>query len=131
MWLVPDVGLIRIGCSHGGFLMEIYNSKTADFNGWKTNLMENLAIQWGQGLTLPACDEVRVSLKEYLGEAFFSLPGDARIPPAAVVSSMKHSAAGWEICLSSSVTPDTAIVWLDPSFTVIRAVRNGETVFPK
>jgi len=127
---VPDVGLIRIGGTSGGIIMKIYTPQATDFDEWKKGMLEELAKRLGQGQILPAYEEHRVILDESLGEAFFIYPGNACPPPRAKVSLVEHSATGWEFELQSGVTTNTAVIFLDSSFKVLRAFRNNKQVYP-
>jgi len=129
LWSVPDVGLIRVSGTGRGIVMEIYKTQAIDFDEWKTSMMEELAKQFGQGLTLPANEELRVDLEESLGGDFFVRPGVVSASPPAKVVSVKYYPDGWEVELRSGVKVANAVIYLNPAFKVLRAFRNDKQVY--
>jgi hypothetical protein len=128
---VPDVGLIRIGGTLRGIIMEIYTPQATDFDEWKKGMLEELAKRLGQGQILPAYEEHRAILDESLGRDFFVYPSCPSHPaPPVKVSLVEHSTTGWEFELQSGVTTDKAVIFLDSSFKVLRAFRNNKQVYP-
>ncbi len=125
MWVVPDVGIIRVLPNMLGVEIEIYKEQAVEFGNWKKSMLGELAKRFSQGLTLPACTEYRVNMAESIGRDFFARPRDAAVPPPVTVLSVKHSATGWNIDLLSGVTTEKAEIELDGNFKVLRAVRHG------
>jgi hypothetical protein len=129
LWLVQDIGMVRINEAVTGIRLDIFKTRAEDFAKWKDTLFGTLTATTAQESTPVTCDEMFVRLSEHLGRDFFSRPGDASVGSPVRIVSAKHTVTGWELKLRSGVTADKAMVYLDPMFRILRMFRNDKLVY--
>ena len=132
-WLIPELGIasVHAGGAGIGMMMQLSKSKADSFEQLRTKILPELEASFNGGKPCLGYDELRVNVREIIGDDFFLRFGDASIPQPVSVVSVGYSNSTWRIEIESPLTHENAVIDLDLGFNVTRAVRAGKQVFPK
>jgi hypothetical protein len=130
-WIIPEVGIVRVAPNPGGIHVEISNKKATNFEEALTAARADSDESRKRSGQITRAKEMAVGLSQIIGHDFFFKKGDAALPPRAKIITLTFTSGTWHVELQSALTQERAIVDLDSDLKVLRATRNGQSVYPK
>jgi hypothetical protein len=131
IWLIPEVGLIRVLISFDVLRMDVSRAKAESYSEGRTKVIANLKLQAKGEKPSLARNDVQIRLGETIGSDFFFKKGDAAPPPPAKIVAVTFTSGTLRIELVSALTQERATIDLDADFKVVGATKNGQKVYPK